>query len=229
MEAFFRWAYRLPPLEAATLLLATNTAVFAGAVGIGALAVSRFRDRPVTAPPPALTVREVVFALSALVLNWLVTVVAWECWRRGAIRLPPASLARCVLDFVVLLVVMDFAMYWLHRLAHREPFFGMHRLHHRYEQPRPLTLFVTHPLETLAFGGLWLVAVLVIDPAWPALVAYLTLNVTAGVMGHLGVEPLPPMPIIGTSTFHAGHHVSLDGNFGFYSDVWDRLFRTRLP
>ena len=29
----------------------------------------------------------------------------------------------------------------------------IHRLHHEYDRPRPLSLFVLNPLETLAFGG----------------------------------------------------------------------------
>ena len=32
--------------------------------------------------------------------------------------------------------------------------------------------------------------------------------------------------LIGSSTFHANHHQDGDVNFGFYTNLWDRLFRT---
>jgi sterol desaturase/sphingolipid hydroxylase (fatty acid hydroxylase superfamily) len=130
---------------------------------------------------------------------------------------------------------MDLAMYFLHRLAH-VPFLYrlVHATHHRYEHPRPLTLFVLHPLEVLGFGALWLVVVALSSPAWIGVLGYLTLNAAFGAVGHLGVEPLPAAvreaPLLrhlGTSTFHADHHQVPDRNFGFYTDVWDRIFRTR--
>jgi len=47
------------------------------------------------------------------------------------------------------------------------------------------------------------------------------------------VEPLPRgcgnWPLlrhVGSSTFHAGHHGQPGRNFGFYTDVWDRIFGT---
>jgi sterol desaturase/sphingolipid hydroxylase (fatty acid hydroxylase superfamily) len=55
-------------------------------------------------------------------------------------------------------------------------------------------------------------------------------------VGHLGVEPLPRawirwrvLRVLGTSTFHAGHHQDRDVNFGFYTLIWDRLFGTLDP
>jgi sterol desaturase/sphingolipid hydroxylase (fatty acid hydroxylase superfamily) len=31
---------------------------------------------------------------------------------------------------------------------------------------------------------------------------------------------------IGTSTFHARHHQEPTSNFGFYTSIWDELFRS---
>lgn len=228
MNAVFDWARGLS-LPAATLsLLALNAGVLLAATTLGALASRRWSHRRVAAVPPPLSRQELGIALCSWLLNSAVTVLAWLAWRRGYFLLRDANLGEALWDFVVLLVVMDFAMYWLHRLAHCEPFLRIHRLHHAYDRPRALTLFVTHPLETIAFGLLWLAFVVLIDPSWAGLLAYLTANVLAGTLGHLGVDPLPRVPGLGTSTFHAIHHQRLDGNFGFYSDVWDRCFRTVL-
>lgn len=68
---------------------------------------------------------------------------------------------------------------------------------------------------------------------WTGIVAYLALNLLFGTLGHLGVEPFPAAwarwPLlrnIGSSTFHATHHGDRNVNFGFYTDLWNRLFRT---
>jgi sterol desaturase/sphingolipid hydroxylase (fatty acid hydroxylase superfamily) len=65
---------------------------------------------------------------------------------------------------------------------------------------------------------------------------YLTVNTLFGVLGHVGVEPLPDAwarwPVlrrIGTSTFHARHHQQPGTNYGFYTALWDRIFGTLDP
>jgi sterol desaturase/sphingolipid hydroxylase (fatty acid hydroxylase superfamily) len=95
---------------------------------------------------------------------------------------------------------------------------------------------VLHPLETLGFGSLWLLVLLAWHWSWLGMCIYFTLNLGAGTLGHLGVEPLPrwwsQVPVLrelGTSTFHAQHHQDPGHNFGFYTLIWDRLFGTLFP
>jgi sterol desaturase/sphingolipid hydroxylase (fatty acid hydroxylase superfamily) len=109
----------------------------------------------------------------------------------------------------------------------------IHRLHHEFDRPHVLTLFVVHPIETFGFGLLWLAVLLVYPSSWLGIALYVTINLAAGVLGHLGVEPFPRwwtrIPVarhIGTSTFHAQHHQDVHHNFGFYTVVWDRLLGT---
>lgn len=109
----------------------------------------------------------------------------------------------------------------------------MHRLHHEYDRPRPLTLFILNPVENLSFGALWLIVIVVYPASWLGMSIYLTLNVLFGTVGHLGVEPLPSwwgrvpaLRNLAGSTFHARHHQDLGCNFGFYTLLWDRLFGT---
>jgi sterol desaturase/sphingolipid hydroxylase (fatty acid hydroxylase superfamily) len=109
----------------------------------------------------------------------------------------------------------------------------MHRLHHDYDRPRPLTLFILNPVENLSFGMLWLAVITAYSPSWLGMSIYLLLNVLFGTIGHLGVEPFPvwwaKTPVLrylAGGTFHARHHQDLDSNFGFYTLIWDRLFGT---
>lgn len=99
--------------------------------------------------------------------------------------------------------------------------------------PEPIDLFVLHPVETLAFGTLWLGLLVSYPFNTYAIIIYLAANLLFGLVGHLGIEPLPErfrrLPVlkfIGTSTFHHGHHEDPDHNYGFYTNIWDRLFRT---
>ena len=212
-----------------------NGLMFAIAVLLGAACVRLFRDKPVSSPPDQLAPAEIALAGTCVVLNSLVMWFGWLAFRAGVlVVLADASALRVVGDALWLLLVMDFAMYLTHRLAHHPLAFRyVHGVHHRYERVRPLTLFALHPLEVLGFGGLWISVLLIHDCSLGGLLLYLSLNTAFGVVGHTGVEPVPSwlraLPIIdriGSSTFHARHHLAPRTNFGFYTNVWDRLFGT---
>lgn len=227
----------LPYGPASALLLVENLLLFAGALGGGALLVRWFRHRPVSPPPPPIGRAEIAWAASTVALNTAVTIAGLWLYRRGVIRFRKDLGLRALLDAPLLLAIMDVAMYALHRLAHVPPLYRLlHRPHHRYDRPRPLTLFVLSPPEALAFGGLWLVVITLYSASWLGMSIYLAINVVFGVIGHLGVEPLgrgwvrtPVAREIATSTFHAQHHLDPRSNFGFYTVVWDRLLGTLSP
>lgn len=236
-EALRQWSATLPWSVVVGGLLLENVLIFALALAGGAALVRWFRARPVTAPPAPLEAREVLLAGCTVVLNTAITALGFELWQRGLIRFRDDLGPLAWLDALLLLGVMDLAMYLLHRVAHVPGLYALlHRPHHRYARPRPLTLFVLAPHETLAFGGLWLAVLLVYPASWVGMSLYLALNVAFGVVGHLGVEPLPPrwvrLPLlrhVGTSTFHAQHHLDPRYNFGFYTVLWDRLLGTLHP
>jgi hypothetical protein len=114
-----------------------------------------------------------------------------------------------------------------HRIVHVEPFYRwFHALHHRYDRPRPLTLFVLSPQEVLAFGALWLAVIWIYPPSWLGMSIYLALNVIFGTVEHLGVELVAGEGVVAGSWFHARHHADRRCNFGFYTTLWDRLFKS---
>ena len=213
-----------------------NLLIVVGSVALGRW-LMRSSLRRVTPPPPPIEPMEVVLVASTLVLNTVVTLVGWWLWKAGIIHfrttLAPLTI---VADVCVLFMVMDLAMYVLHRVAHHPWLYPwLHAPHHRYVHPRPLTLFALHPLEALGFGGLWLGMISVYSATWLGMGIYLTINVVFGLVGHLGVEPLPRwvarvpgLRALATSAFHAGHHVHTLGNYGFYTRIWDRIGGTLL-
>jgi len=227
------------PLEGAALwALVENVVLFAVALVIGHFLVIWNKERIVLPPAPPLTRAEVLLAASCVILNAVVTVAGMVLWRAGIIRLrDDYSVTGAVVDTVVLFFAMDFAMYVFHRVAHHPLLYPIiHRTHHLYENPRPLTLFVLNPFEVLGFGALWLMVLAIYPSGVPGILIYLTLNLAFGLMGHLGVEPMPGrwvrLPLvntISTSTFHAEHHLDKDHNYGFNTLIWDRLFGTLSP
>jgi sterol desaturase/sphingolipid hydroxylase (fatty acid hydroxylase superfamily) len=237
MNGFEAWLAGLSVPVAAALSLLENLVVFGLALLAGEWVRRKYAKRPVCPPPGPLERTEVLYVTGTVVLNSAVTLAGWWLWRNGIIRIQSGTVVQAVLDTFLLLLVMDLGMYVLHRVAHVKLLYGpLHAPHHRYENPRPLTLFVLTPLEAAGFGSLWLAVLCVYPATWLGMSTYLALNVVFGVVGHLGVEPLPDawarLPVlrdIGTSTFHARHHSMRDYNFGFYTLLWDRLFGTLGP
>ncbi|BCM91248.1 hypothetical protein IAD21_03114 [Abditibacteriota bacterium] len=215
-------------------ILAENVFILVGAVLVGEGLARLYASHRVTEAAAPLTSLEIMLASTTVLLNSLVTLGGLFLWRADFIHFRMDSGWAVLLDFLVLVLVMDVAMYVLHRLAHVPLFFKMvHRTHHLYDNPRPLTLFVMNPVEALSFGLLWLTLLCIYDATWVGMSLYLVSNVAFGLIGHIGVEPFPErwkttpiLKYISTSSFHAGHHQDGDHNFGFYTLIWDRVFGT---
>lgn len=238
MQELLAWTSGRSFAEATLFALLANLLVFAAALMFGAALERAFRHRRVADVPPPLAREEVVLAASCVVLNSVVMLGGWSLFREGLLTVDGTTAgSRWISDALVLGLLMDFGMYVTHRVAHLEPFFRrIHGVHHRYEHPRPLTLFVLHPIEVLGFGALWIAILCTHAFSLGGMLIYLTVNVLFGVVGHIGVEPLPKgwarWPLVcrlGTSTFHAHHHQRPRTNFGFYTGLWDRLFGTLDP
>lgn len=229
---------RTMPLSLAALCCVLgNLLAFGLALTLGHVLTRVFRQKRVMAPPPPIERYELWLVASCVVLNTLVTIAGLWLWRMDIVRARSEFGPSALLDVLALFFAMDLAMYVLHRVAHHPRLYGLfHAPHHRYTNPRPLTLFALHPFETVAFGLLWLVVVTIYPASIWGIAGYLSLNLGFGLLGHLGVEPLPRgwlnLPVarvLSTSTFHAEHHQDPDHNFGFYTLIWDRIFATLSP
>ncbi len=238
MDSFLDFLRDAPLPLIAALAIGENCLILLVSVVIGEWLARRFANRPVVDARPPIDSAQVLLAVSTVLLNSLVTVLGLLLWRAGIITVRADTRALPVLrDFLVLVFTMDVFMYVLHRLAHIPLLFRLiHRTHHRYDSPRPLTLFVLNPFEALSFGLLWLALLSCYNATWLGMSLYLGFNVLFGLIGHIGVEPLPDrwkrLPVLrylATSSFHAGHHGDDGHNFGFYTLIWDRVFGTLAP
>ena len=223
--------------EVGAFFLFVNIATFVGSVafcwGIGLW----FGHRRIFDRWEPLRGIEVIAATSAVILNAAIGVLGCSLWQAEIISIRSNSPLFWLFDCMVMILAMDLGMYWSHRLAHFPAVYRLlHRFHHRHATTNPISLFVLHPLEVLGFGGGMILFLCVYSMSLNGLLAYLFLNVLFGTIGHSGVEPfpaswgsIPVLRLMGTSTFHAGHHTCELYNFGFYTLLWDKLFGTLDP
>lgn len=141
-----------------------------------------------------------------------------------------------LLEVMASVVVLDFAIYWQHRLFHFVPvLWRLHRMHHADVDVDVTTGARFHPLEILLSLGIkFLVIAALGAPAVSVLLFEVLLNATA-MFNHSNVR-VPEVVervlrrIVVTPDLHRVHHSVLrretDSNFGFNLPWWDWLFRT---
>lgn len=231
------WLEGLSWVEFYAFTLVMNVLIFAASITACKWLTDTFQSQALFAEAQPLTRTDMAIAGLAVVLNAAIGFAGWHLWKAGLITLTTPGPLRIAVDFVVITLMMDFGMYWAHRIAHHPTIYAlMHKLHHAHESANPISLFVLHPFEVLGFGGLMLAVLLIYPTSFYALLIYLTFNIAWGTLGHTGVEPFPRgmaeklwLNWVGTSTFHAEHHATPRYNFGFYTLFWDRLFGTLHP
>ncbi len=185
-------------------------------------------------PVKAASRNEILICLLTNVINTAITFVGYELWLHGYIVMTFVVNWFILVDFVILFMLMDLAMFIFHYAIHHSAIYKtIHRFHHHYADPIPIDLFVLHPIETVGFGSLWLIIIWATNFNFYSVLIYLTVNVFFGIMGHLGIEPIPygirrviPFRYLGTSSFHYNHHLNIHYNYGFYTTIWDKLFKT---
>lgn len=201
------------------------------------LVLGRYIQRwlsPQAVVPIAATRNEWIICSGTNVLNTVVTYAGYWLWKQGFIKISYEVSWTVATHFLLLIMAMDLLMFLFHYLIHKTFLYkAIHGLHHQAIHPKPMDLFILHPVETVCFGALWLLLLVIFPFNIYAIILYLTLNLAFGLTGHLGIEPLPAtirqwpvLRYLGTSTFHHDHHEHVGYNFGFYTNLWDRLFGT---
>lgn len=176
---------------------------------------------------------DVVAVGSTLLCNVIVFVFGAFLWREGylAVNFDGLSIGGVIFQLLVLILVVDFWMYVFHKIAHSKLLYQfVHGKHHEHIGVNALSLFVLSPLEAIGFG-LMLMAILLFYPFhYLSVGLYFVINVLWGTIGHFNrvgkISSKGWNTWLGTASFHNMHHIEPQKNFGFYTTLWDRLFRT---
>jgi Delta7-sterol 5-desaturase len=188
-------------------------------------------------PQPVLR-SDIVLSFITVLCNTIVFVFGVYLWKSGFIVLNESqTVFWMLLEVLFLTLVMDLLMYVFHRAVHFIKYSRkIHQRHHEHESTNLLSLFVLHPVESIGFG-LMLLGVLVFFPfSATGISIYLVINSLWGTVGHLNHTVLPQSLLklarkgyLCTSEFHYLHHQYPGCNFGFYTSIWDWVFKTLHP
>lgn len=140
------------------------------------------------------------------------------------------------LEIALAVLVLDFAIYWQHRLFHVVPaLWRLHRMHHADVDLDVTTGVRFHPASILVSAAIKLAVVLLLGPAAVAVLLFEVLLNATSLFNHANLA-LPARLdrvlrlLVVTPDMHRVHH-SLDDaerncNFGFNFPWWDRLLGT---
>jgi sterol desaturase/sphingolipid hydroxylase (fatty acid hydroxylase superfamily) len=138
---------------------------------------------------------------------------------------------RVVFEILAVLLVYDFAYYWLHRAMHTKKLMRLvHGKHHEVHNPTAMESFYLTPAELFAGLGLllactWLVGPVSIYSFAVVFFIHTTLNITV----HSGLmsKRLLLWPVDHLTHKHYTHHAgNYDNNFASLTPFWDMLFGT---
>lgn len=138
-----------------------------------------------------------------------------------------------VVQFVVVLLIADFVLYWEHRAFHELPkLWGYHAVHHSVETLDWLAGSRSHVVATFVERTLVVVPLYLLGPEKLALDLYVVFAALQAVYIHcntsVGLGPLNKVLV--TPKFHHWHHSSekpaIDTNYAAHTQIWDRLFGT---
>ena len=221
-------------MELAAISLVLNFGLYFLSIGIYTV-ISYFSNKnTIQADYQQLKRSDIFLSIFVVVCNALVMVLSVNLLRQGWLVLAPNNPLFVVFEVGLLLWAMDIGMYVFHRIAHHKMLFRLiHGSHHQHTSTNAISLFVLHPLEAIGFGFILIGALMLHPFSALAITAYLLINLIWGTLGHLNVEVFPPkfksmfiIHTLCTVTFHNRHHQSPHYNFGFYTNVWDKIFGT---
>lgn len=140
-------------------------------------------------------------------------------------------------QIVVMVLLVDFARYWLHRACHRFDFlWRLHEVHHSPDILYSLNVGRFHPIEKMLHICCNTVPFLLLGVAPEVIAGYFLLYAVNGFFQHSNVRLRYGLLnyLVAGAEAHRWHHAQdpkiANCNFGNITIIWDWLFRTRyLP
>lgn len=136
------------------------------------------------------------------------------------------GIAYLVLSAIIVLVIAETLIYWIHRVSHTKFLYQhLHRYHHRFREPTPFASIAFHPLDAF-FQALpyHLCAFLLPLNVW-VYHGFVMLATVWAVAIHDRVR-LVPTEWVNHTGCHMVHHWYFAYNYGQFFTVWDRLCGT---
>jgi len=139
---------------------------------------------------------------------------------------------RVALEAVTVVLIYDFAYYFMHRYLFHEwkILRGVHSVHHAARNPRAIDSLLLHPVETMLGLGLFFGSVALVGGVHIYTLGVLfTIYTGLNIFNHAGIDvPHFPLKTLGVlAAKHDRHHHSmLSGNYASITPLPDILFGT---
>lgn len=171
-----------------------------------------------------ITKSDVKSSLWVLLVNILIAIPGYLLFNVSYIKF---TYNHFFIHLLLLFVGFDFFMYVLHYLSHTlKPLKILHKDHHSHTYFNIFSLYVMHPFEAVLFGVLLTVVSLLFTLNIYSFITFIIFNWLYGVIAHLNTESTKQPVFFGTHIFHKKHHAESNCNYGFYTVLWDRLFKS---
>lgn len=165
----------------------------------------------------------------------VILVLSWPFLRMTSVHmgtLPPWYVI--VLQILFFIYFEDFLFYLLHRALHTKFLYKhIHSIHHRVTVPWAIAGNYMHPVEFIAIAAVVLLGPILLGAHVVTLWLWIIFRQWLAANEHSGYEfPWNPnriFPFYDGASFHDYHHSKFKGNYGAFSGLWDRMFRTLSP
>jgi sterol desaturase/sphingolipid hydroxylase (fatty acid hydroxylase superfamily) len=135
---------------------------------------------------------------------------------------------------LLMFIIYDFYFYLTHLLMHRKKIFNLvHIVHHKSKYISPLSALSMHPIEAIVNHGALIMLFFLLPIHTTHVYIWVAVTIVHTTYLHLGVEIYSEKflktkigRLLYTATNHAQHHSFFKGNYGFYTLIWDKLFKT---
>jgi sterol desaturase/sphingolipid hydroxylase (fatty acid hydroxylase superfamily) len=118
-------------------------------------------------------------------------------------------------------------------MHHKKLFNFFHLTHHKSKEISPMSALSMDPLEAIINHGALLLLFLLFPIHTSHVYLWVAVTITYTTYLHLGTEIFSNKflqtklgKLINTTTTHSQHHLKFKGNYGFYTLIWDKLFKT---
>jgi lathosterol oxidase len=136
------------------------------------------------------------------------------------------------LEIIFIFIWNETHFYVCHWLLHRRFLFRhVHHQHHQSYSPTPYSTYSFHWFEAVLLGSVMITIMPFYTFSYITLIFLPVMSISLNVLGHWNIDPWPgkkPGHILKFSYRHSLHHSKVNGNFGFFLPVFDRIFRTFL-
>ena len=174
--------------------------------------------------------------LTGLVLLPVLNYLPGHYLGRGVILPSPDSLGPLWLQFLLVLLLVSFVRYWIHRFQHSNEFlWKLHSYHHQVQDLQATNTYVSHPIDFALRNVVvyFVLGIVGFDPL--VLLVAVPLSNISGTFSHCGADLKAGLLsyVLVTPEVHRWHHTAkvpegygYSCNYGVEFSFWDMLFGT---